>query len=82
MTFINTLSLFFRENRQRILLKHQALFSLNDKSKKLECHLLQFLFGTLRVKIQERQLLHAGKSLKIQTFLVSVCFGKILNIFI
>ena len=36
----------------RIHLKHQALFSLKDKSKKLnvKCRLLQFLCGTLRVK--------------------------------
>ena len=31
-------------------MKKQALFSLKDKSKKLKCHLLQFLFGALRVK--------------------------------
>ena len=31
-------------------MKNQALFSLKDKSKKLKCCLLQFLFGTLRVK--------------------------------
>ena len=31
-------------------MKSQALFSLKDKSKKLKCRLLQFLFGTLRVK--------------------------------
>ena len=31
-------------------MKNQALFSLKDKSKKLKCHLLQFLFGALRVK--------------------------------
>ena len=36
--------------RQRIHLKHQALFSLQGKSKKLKCRLLQFLFGALRVK--------------------------------
>ena len=36
--------------RQRIHLKHQALFSSKDKSKKLKCRLLQFLFGALRVK--------------------------------
>ena len=48
---------FFRENkmfqvnpaRQRIHMKNQALCSLKDRSKKLRC-LLQFLFGTLRVK--------------------------------
>ena len=36
--------------RQRIHLKHQALFSSKDKSKKLKCRLLQFLFGASRVK--------------------------------
>ena len=30
-------------------MKNQALFSLKDKSKKLKCCLLQYLFGTLRV---------------------------------
>ena len=29
-------------------MKNRALFSLKDKSKKLKCHLLQFLFGALR----------------------------------
>ena len=32
-------------------MKNQALFSSKDKSKKLKCRLLQFLFGTLRVKL-------------------------------
>ena len=32
-------------------MKNQALFSLKDKSKKLKCRLLQFLFGALRVNI-------------------------------
>ena len=31
-------------------MKNQALFSSKDKSRKLKCHLLQFLFGALRVK--------------------------------
>ena len=31
-------------------MKNQAFFSLKDKSKKLKCCLLQFLFGALRVK--------------------------------
>ena len=31
-------------------MKSQALFSLKDKSEKLKCRLLQFLFGALRVK--------------------------------
>ena len=30
-------------------MKNQALFSSKDKSKKLKCHLLQFLFGALKV---------------------------------
>ena len=32
-------------------MKHQALFSSKDKSKKLKCRLLQFLFSPLRVTI-------------------------------
>ena len=32
-------------------MKNQALFSSKDKSKKLKCCLLQFLFGALRVNI-------------------------------
>ena len=32
-------------------MKIQALFSSKDKSKKLKCHLLQFLFGTLTVNL-------------------------------
>ena len=31
-------------------MKNQALFSTKDKSKKLKCRLLQFLFGALRVQ--------------------------------
>ena len=30
-------------------MKKQALFSSTDKSKKLKCHLLQFLFAALKV---------------------------------
>ena len=41
--------------RQRIHIKNQAVFSLKDKSKKLKCRLLQFLFGALRVKINKLQ---------------------------
>ena len=32
-------------------MKHQALFSSKDKSKKLKCRLLHFLFGVFRVKL-------------------------------
>ena len=31
-------------------MKDQAIFSLKDKNNKLICHLLQFLFGALRLK--------------------------------
>ena len=31
-------------------MKNQVLFSSRDKSKKLKCRLLQFLFGALRIK--------------------------------
>ena len=31
-------------------MNNQALFSSKDKSKKLKCRLLQFLFGALRVR--------------------------------
>ena len=33
-------------------MKNQALFSSKHKSKKIKCHLLHFLFGTLRVSFQ------------------------------
>ena len=32
-------------------MKNQALFYSKDKSEKLKCRLLQFLFGALRVKM-------------------------------
>ena len=37
--------------RQRIHMKHQALFPLKDKSKTIKCRLLQFLLGALRVNL-------------------------------
>ena len=36
-------------------MKNQALFSLKDKSKKLKCRLLQFLFGALRIKTKHER---------------------------
>ena len=33
---------------QRIHLKNQALFSSKDKSEKIKCRLLQFLFGAFK----------------------------------
>ena len=65
-TFLNNFSLFLEKirldvssdssARQRIHMKKQALFSLEDKSKKLKYRLLQFLFGALRVKTLEKRL--------------------------
>ena len=45
-------------------MKNQALISLKDKSKKLKCRLLQFLFGTLRVDT-------------VSKILLAVCLGKL-----
>ena len=39
-------------------MKIQVLFSWKDKSKKLKCRLLQFLFGALRVNNRFPELLH------------------------
>ena len=33
-------------------MKNQALCSLKDKSKKLNCCLLRFLFGAIRIKMR------------------------------
>ena len=43
-------------------MKNQALFSSKDKSKKLKCHLLQFLIGTLRVNNYSE----SGRSILLQ----------------
>ena len=44
-------------------MKNQALLSLKDKSKKLKCLLLQFLFGALRVNVQQQYWASDKKSL-------------------
>ena len=54
--------------RQRIHMKNQALFSLKDKSRKLKCHLLQFLFGTLRVKTKVCDKVQSSQSLQRNAF--------------
>ena len=41
-------------------MKNQTLVSSNDKSKKLKCRLLQFLFGTLRVKKGGKRASHSS----------------------
>ena len=45
-------------------MKNQALFSSKDKSKKLKCRLLQFLFGALRVKTLTMS--YVSKSYKLE----------------
>ena len=42
-------------------MKNQALFSSKDKSEKLKCHLLQFLFGAFRVKIGSHEYFNANR---------------------
>ena len=39
-------------------MKHEALFSSKDKSKKLKCRLLQFLFGALRINVPDCDWVH------------------------
>ena len=40
-------------------MKNLALFSSKDKSKKLKCRLLQFLFGALRVNVLHEAPFHS-----------------------
>ena len=52
-------------------MKNQALFSLKDRSKKLKCRLLQFLFGSLRVKnsiLKSQILFPLGYLLQLRCF--------------
>ena len=48
-------------------MKNQALFSLKDKTKKIKCHLLQLLFGALRVNTGK----FFGQLCQIQIFVIS-----------
>ena len=43
-------------------MKNQALFSSNDKSKKIKCRLLQFLFGAIRVNARNISVCHINHS--------------------
>ena len=47
-------------------MKSQALFSSIDKSKNLKCHLLQFLFGTLRVNVKPTHVGHTETGLQFK----------------
>ena len=50
-------------------MKNQALFSSKDKSKKLKCRLLQFLFGALRVERKKNAFVGANLFLSEKTVL-------------
>ena len=55
-------------------MKNQALFSSSDKSEKLKCRLLQFLFGALRVKvIHWLSLIQSLKHLFTVIFIIIFC---------
>ena len=53
-------------------MKYQVLLYLKNKSKKLKCCLLQFLFGTLRVKffpfMLSREILKCLNEIKINNY--------------
>ena len=53
-------------------MKNQALFSSNDRSKKLKCHLLQFLLGALRVNFYKYCIAYK-KSLKKSHSYLEIC---------
>ena len=57
-------------------MKNQALFSSKDKSKKLKCCLLQFLFGALRVIIvlDSLQILKITCQLRYDYILLNMLF--------
>ena len=53
-------------------MKNQALFSSKDKSEKLKCGLLQFLFGPIRVIFQLKQVVtphynHLGVTVQMKS---------------
>ena len=60
-------------------MKNQALFSSKDKSKKLNCRLLQFLFGTLRVK--KRVCIASHPSIPVRTHVLNYGFDTFVKAF-
>ena len=54
-------------------MKNQALFSSKDKSKKIKCRLLQFLFGALRFKNLRIRQLH----ISILNFIAPINVSKL-----
>ena len=53
-------------------MKNQALFSLKDKSKKLKCHLLQFLIGALRVKVPKMNIVNFANKVNPNEHLILI----------
>ena len=58
-------------------MKNQALFSSKDKSKKLKCRLLQFLFGASRVNAATNDI---NKDTRFW-LLLYCCFTSTVNIY-
>ena len=59
-------------------MKNQALFSSKDKSKKLKCRLLQFLFGAVRVKKGIRDYMLGKDSSKEQMIIILFFYHKLM----
>ena len=59
-------------------MKNQALFSPKDKSKKLKCRPLQFLFGALRVNTYNAFRLNVKHSMANAMTLITDIFHNIL----
>ena len=57
-------------------MKNQALFSLKDKSKKLKCRLLQFLFCALRVKLHDLIIIEYRCSVNFEPFFSKITGGQ------
>ena len=55
-------------------MKNQALFSSKDKSKKLKCRLLQYLFGALRVKVKHIKFLWSYRGFEMSHVFEQTCF--------
>ena len=58
-------------------MKHHALFSSKDKSKKLKCRLLQFLFSALRVKTDQFTLKVLNWNMRSWTFKTKFCLKDV-----
>ena len=71
-------------------MKNQALFSSKDKSKKIKCCLLQFLFGALRVNNAKLHPKHTSRlansvdtdqSASFRSHLIFICIVCLVPVF-